>query len=115
MGVVVKRYIDFLIILLIRIPLVLALFCSSIPTSLFIFKCFFIIFNVIFVQYNKCCSKNIRERSKIEITRRWRYKLYRQERTSTVRASPETSTCEVPRDVSRKLQLTLCAIMASEK
>ena len=37
-------------------------------------------------------------------------------RTSNVlrvreRASPETSTCEVPRDVSRKLQLTLCAIM----
>ena len=29
------------------------------------------------------------------------------------RASPETSTCELPRDVSRKLQLTLCAIMAS--
>ena len=28
-------------------------------------------------------------------------------------ASPETSTCEVPRDVSRKLQLTLCAIMVS--
>ena len=24
-------------------------------------------------------------------------------------ASPEISTCEVPRDVSRKLQLTLCA------
>ena len=28
-------------------------------------------------------------------------------------ASPETSTCEVPRDISRKLQLTLCVIMAS--
>ena len=27
--------------------------------------------------------------------------------------SPETSTCEVPRDVSIKLQLSLCAIMAS--
>ena len=26
---------------------------------------------------------------------------------------PVTFTCEVPRDVSRKLQLTLCAIMAS--
>ena len=25
--------------------------------------------------------------------------------------SPEISTCEVPRDVSRKLRLTLCAIM----
>ena len=43
MGVVVRRYIDFLIILLIPTPLVLhvALFCSSIPTSLFIFKMFF--------------------------------------------------------------------------
>ena len=30
-----------------------------------------------------------------------------------VRASPETFTCEVPRDVSRKLQLTLCKRMAS--
>ena len=29
------------------------------------------------------------------------------------RASPETSTCNVPRDVSRKLQLSLCVIMAS--
>ena len=28
-------------------------------------------------------------------------------------ASPEISTCKAPRDVSRKLQLTLCAIMAS--
>ena len=28
------------------------------------------------------------------------------------RESPETSTCEEPRDVSRKLQLTLCVIMA---
>ena len=27
--------------------------------------------------------------------------------------SPETSMCEVPHDISRKLQLTLCAIMAS--
>ena len=28
--------------------------------------------------------------------------------TAHARASSETSTCEVPRDVSRKLQLTLC-------
>ena len=35
-GVVVRRYIDFLI-LPIPTPLVLALFCHSIPTSLFIF------------------------------------------------------------------------------
>ena len=42
MGVVVRRYIDFLI-LLIPTPLVLALFCSSIPTSLFILKMFFFV------------------------------------------------------------------------
>ena len=30
----------------------------------------------------------------------------------SARESPETSTCEVPHDVSRKLQLTLCEIMA---
>ena len=35
------------------------------------------------------------------------------EPTSTARESPETSTCGVPRDISRKLQLTLCTIMAS--
>ena len=37
MGVVLRRYIDFLI-LLIPTPLVSVLFCSSIPTFLFIFK-----------------------------------------------------------------------------
>ena len=36
-GVVVRRYIDFLI-LLIPTPLVSVFFCSSIPTFLFIFK-----------------------------------------------------------------------------
>ena len=30
-------------------------------------------------------------------------------------ASPVTSTCEVQRDISRKLQLTLYAIMASQR
>ena len=59
MDVVVRRYIDFLITLLIPAPLVLAVFCSSIPTSLFIFKMFFVLVYVIFVQYSKCCSKNI--------------------------------------------------------
>ena len=33
--------------------------------------------------------------------------------TTRVHASPKTSTCEEPHDVSRKLQLTLCVIMAS--
>ena len=36
MGVVLRRYIDFLM-LLIPTPLVSVLFCSSIPTFLFIF------------------------------------------------------------------------------
>ena len=60
-GVGVKRYVDFLIILLIPTPLVLAIFAAaSLYTSLFIFKCFFVL---IFVQYSKHCSKNIRDHS----------------------------------------------------
>ena len=39
MGVVVRRHIDFLI-LLIPTPLVSVLFCSSIPTFCSFFKCF---------------------------------------------------------------------------
>ena len=38
-GVVVRRYIDFLI-LLIHTPLVFVLFCRSIPTFCSFFKCF---------------------------------------------------------------------------
>ena len=60
MGVVVRRYIDFLIMLLIPTPLVLALFRSNIPTSLLILKMFFfVLVYAIFVQYSKRCSKNI--------------------------------------------------------
>ena len=51
MGVAIRRYIDILIILLIPTPLVLALFCSSIPTPWFILKMFFVLVYVIFVQY----------------------------------------------------------------
>ena len=39
LGVVLRRYIDFLIVL-IPTPLISVLFCSSIPTFLFIFKMF---------------------------------------------------------------------------
>ena len=48
--------------------------------------------------------KNIRDHSKIEITQTWRYNYIDKngERTSTT--SPETYTCEVPSDVSRKLR-----------
>ena len=73
MGDVVRKYIDFLI-KLIPTPLVLALFfCSSIPTFCSFFKCFFVFVYIIFVQYSKRCSKNIRDHSKIEITQTWRY------------------------------------------
>ena len=41
LGVVVRRYIDFLILL---IPLVSVLFCSSIPTFCSFFKCFSFLF-----------------------------------------------------------------------
>ena len=46
-GVVVRRYINFLI-LLIPTPLLSALFCSSIPTFC---KCFSFLFQYIFVIY----------------------------------------------------------------
>ena len=54
MGVV-RRYID--------IPIIIITFGSS-----SFLKCFSFLF-VIFVQYSECCSKSIRDRSKIEITR----------------------------------------------
>ena len=48
LGVVLRRYINFLI-LLIPTPLVSVLFCSSIPTFLFIFfKCFSFLFQYFF-------------------------------------------------------------------
>ena len=53
MGVVVRRYIDILTII-INFPYstcISSLFGNSIPTSLFIFKCFFVLVYVIFVQH----------------------------------------------------------------
>ena len=116
MGVVVRRYIhvDIFIILLISTPLVLALFLQQHPYFFVHKKKFFFSFLfVIFVQYSKRCSKNIRDRSKIEITWTWRYN-YTDKNIHASTTSPETATCEVPSDVSRKLQLTLCTIMAQE-
>ena len=52
LGVVVRRYIDFFI-LLIPTPLVSVLFCSSIPT-LFIFLMFFVLVPVLFCNYILC-------------------------------------------------------------
>ena len=46
-GVVVRRYIDFLI-LLIPTPHVSALFCSNIPTKYFCKKKFFVLVPVLF-------------------------------------------------------------------
>ena len=76
MGVVVRRYIDFLILLKLSLLHLyyIALFCSSIPISLFILKMFFrscllFLCNIANVR----CSKNIRNRSKIEITPTGRY------------------------------------------
>ena len=48
LGVVVRRYIDFLI-LLIPTPLVSVLFCSSIPTFCSFLKMFFVLVTVLFV------------------------------------------------------------------
>ena len=57
MGVVVRRYIDFLI-LLIPTPLVSVLFCSSIPTFCSLKKIFFVLYIYIWEdfaqQYGKC-------------------------------------------------------------
>ena len=49
-GVVVRRYIDFLI-LLIPTPLVSVLFYSSIPTSCSLKKMFFVLVPVLFCNY----------------------------------------------------------------
>ena len=83
-------------------------------------KCFFVFVYVIFLQYSKRVNvaqrtlvivQNSRSREHSDIN----YIDMNVEHTSTARAraSPEISTCEVRCDVSRKLQLTLCAIMAS--
>ena len=48
-----KEVIDFLILLITIIIYILHSFCSSIPTSLFVFICFLFLF---IVQYSKPCS-----------------------------------------------------------
>ena len=61
LGVVVRRYIDFLI-LLIPTPLVSVLFCSSIPSLLFcsFLKIFFVLYNIIYMQLSFSNYKHIR-------------------------------------------------------
>ena len=53
LGVVVRRYIDFLI-LLIPTPLVSVLFCSSISTFFSFKKMFFVLVPVLFCNYILC-------------------------------------------------------------
>ena len=79
-GLIIDTCILIIIITFLYSTCISSFFGSSIPTSLLIFK-----------KSNVYIDKNV-------------------ERTSTARAcaSPETSTCEVPRDISRKLQLNLC-------
>ena len=60
---------------------------------------------------SKRCSKNIRDGSKIEITRTWSGGIIILTNMSTM--SPETSTCEAPVTFYRSCELTLCTIMAS--
>ena len=65
MGVVVRRYIDILT-MIINFPYstcISSFFGSSIPTSLFIFKCFFVLVYVTFVQY----IANVTQRTSLEI------------------------------------------------
>ena len=51
-GVVIRRYIDILIIIIIfPTPLVLGLFCQQHPYFFVHFKCFFGLVSVIFLQY----------------------------------------------------------------
>ena len=67
----VHSYINFLIIITyLYTPLVLALFFAAAAASLLLCsfkKCFFILVYVIFVQYSKLCSNDIRHPSKTEI------------------------------------------------
>ena len=108
-GVVIRRYIDILIII-INFPhstCIRSFLGSSILTSLFILKCFFGLISVIFLQYiAKLLIENSRSFKK---SRSREYKNYliisilikNVERASTARAStsPETSTCEVRNQV----------------
>ena len=51
-GVVVRRYIDFLILLIPPTPLVSVLFCSSIPSFFFFFKFFSSLYINVFTAYD---------------------------------------------------------------
>ena len=115
MGVAVRKYTDiFIIIITFPYSTCISSFGgSSISTSLFIFNMFFRSC-MLFL----CNIANVAQRT-FEVFQKSRYANIinyinkKVERTSTARVGPEISTCEVPRDVSRKLQLTLCVVMES--
>ena len=103
MGAIVRRYIDILTII-INFPYstcISSFLGSSIPTSLFIFKMFFVLVYVIFVQY----IANVNQRSfKKSRSHEYNYLIIsiikNVERASTARTRESlTSTCEVPNDV----------------
>ena len=109
MGVVVRRYIDILTIN-INFPYstcISSFFGSSIPTSLFIFKCFFGLVSALFLQY----IANVTQRTFEIVQKKSRSREYNYyliifiiknvERASMARArtSPESCTCEVPNNV----------------
>ena len=97
MGIIVRRYRDFLI-LFISTPLVLARFCSSIHTSFLIPVHFKNVFSFLFMLFlcNIANVQNIRDCSKIEIMWTWRYNYIDMHVEYIM--SPETFTCEVPND-----------------
>ena len=71
MGVVVRRYIDILTIIK-NFPYstCISSFLGQQHPYFFVhfLNVFSFLFMLFFVQYSKCCSKNIRDHSKIEIT-----------------------------------------------
>ena len=76
MGVVVRRYIDILTIIInfSYSTCISSFFGSSIPTSLFIFKIFFhSCLGYFCTIYSKCYSKNSRDRSRKLKSREYNY------------------------------------------
>ena len=85
MGVAVRRYryIDFLIVIITYLysACISPFFGGSIDIPIYFFVHFLKVFLFLFMlflcnnynNYSKRCSKNIRDRSKIEITQTWRY------------------------------------------
>ena len=116
MGVAVRRYIDIFIII-ITFPYSTCISSFLIAESLLcsFLKCFSFLF-MLFL----CNIANVAQRT-FEIIQKSRSRelgdIIISTRTANIRRlctrSPEISTCEVLRDVSRKLQLALCAIMTS--